>query len=61
MGILLTLCVIVAVVGVILIVLGFVPNTAGYVHNGTPAGITLLVIGIVLYLIISLLAGHTAA
>lgn len=57
MSILLTLCVIVAFIGVVLIVLGFLPVTAGYVHRGTPAGISLLVIGIVLYVILSLL-GH---
>lgn len=59
MSILLTLCVVVAFIGVVLIVLGFLPATTGYVVNGTPAGITLLVIGIVLYVILSLLGNAT--
>lgn len=60
MGILSTLCIIVAVVGVILILLGLLTPTAGYVTNGTPAGISLLVIGVVLYIVIALLA-HSPA
>lgn len=61
MGTLATLCIIVAIVGVILIVLGIVPTTAVYVGRGIPAGITLLVLGIVLYIVIALLAHGTYA
>ena len=47
-----TLCVIVALIGVLLIVLGAIPPTAAYVPRGVPAGIALLVIGVVLYVIL---------
>jgi len=61
MGLLATLCIFVAVFGVILIVLGILPYTATYVGRGVPAGIALLIIGIVLYILIALLAHGTPA
>lgn len=54
MGVLLALCVIVAVLGLLLILLSLIPPTAGYVPNGLGAGIALLIIGVVLWLILSL-------
>ena len=53
MGILATLCIIVAVIGLILIVLSLIPGMPGRVpHVGY--GVTLLVVGVVLYLVIVL-------
>lgn len=55
MSLLLTLCIIVSVVGVLLILFGALAPTSVYVPQGIPAGITLLVIGIVLYVILTLI------
>jgi hypothetical protein len=49
-----TLCIIVAVIGLLFIVLGLVPMTAGHIGNSVGIGMTLLILGIVLYVILAL-------
>lgn len=43
-----------AVLGLILIILSVLPYTSAYVVHGLPAGIALVVIGVVLYIVLSL-------
>lgn len=57
MGVLLAVCVIVAVLGLLLVLLSLVPPTAGYVPNGLGAGIALLITGVVLWLLLTLVTG----
>jgi hypothetical protein len=54
-----TLALFCIVIGVILIILGAVGLTAGITPYGTHGGVTLVVIGIILYLVV-LLLGHGA-
>jgi hypothetical protein len=54
MGLLLTLCVIMAVIGLILIILGVIPGAGDLVPGGYRPGIVLLVLGIILYVVLSL-------
>lgn len=57
MGVIATLCIIAMVIGVVFIVLGVLAPTARYVPNGVAAGIALLVIGAIVYLVVLLLGG----
>lgn len=53
-----TLALILVVVGVILLILSVVGLTAGFTPYGTHGAITLIVVGIVLYIVVLLLSGH---
>jgi len=56
-----TLAVILIVVGVVLLILGALGVTAGISPYGMHGGVTLIVIGIILYVAMALLAGHTVS
>lgn len=60
MGTLLTICVIIAVLGLILVILSIIPVTSAHIPGGVGAGIALIVVGILLYIVLSLLV-HPAA
>lgn len=60
MGTLLTICVIVAVVGLILIILSVIPG-ADFIPGGYRPGVALLVIGILLYVILTLVVHPATA
>lgn len=49
-----SLCLLVAILGVLAIVLGIIPQTARYVGGGVGAGIALLVVGVVLFVVLRL-------
>lgn len=49
----LTLCVIVAILGVVLIALGLLPATSGHIPGGVGTGISLLAVGVVLYVVLA--------
>lgn len=53
-----TLAIILIVVGGILLILGALGITAGVSPYGMHGGVTLIVIGIILYVVILLLSGH---
>lgn len=53
-----TLSLILIVVGVILLILGAFGITAGITPYGTHSGVTLIVIGVILYVVVLLLAHH---
>jgi hypothetical protein len=53
-----TLAMILIVVGVILLILGALGVTAGISPYGMHGGVTLIVIGIILYVVLLLLGGH---
>jgi len=55
MGVLMSLAIIVAVIGMLLIILGAIPVTAVYVPRGLPAGIALVIIGVLVYVILVVL------
>jgi hypothetical protein len=57
---LLTLAYICIVIGVILIILGALGVTAGLTPYGTHGGVTLLVIGVILYVVLLLLPAAPA-
>lgn len=57
MGVISTLAVVAMVLGVVLILLGVLAPTARHVPNGVAAGIALLIIGAVLYIIVALVGG----
>lgn len=48
-----TLCVIVALIGIVLIVLGLLPATKAHIPGGVGTGITLLVVGVLLYVVLA--------
>lgn len=52
MDLITALCVVVAVLGLILIIIGVIPQTAATAPGLLPAGITLLVIGVAAVLIV---------
>ena len=54
-----TLALILVVVGVILLILGALGITAGVSPYGMHGGITLIVIGVILYVVVILLSGHS--
>lgn len=54
------ICVIIAVLGLILILLSVLPYTATYAPHGVPAGIALVVVGVILYIVLALFA-HPAS
>lgn len=56
-----TLALICVVIGVILIVLGAIGVTSGVTPYGTHGGVTLVVIGIILYVVVILLSHGTVA
>lgn len=58
MGILGTLALLCIVIGVILIILGALGLTAGVTPYGTHGGVTLLVVGIILYVVVTILVPH---
>lgn len=49
-----TLCLIVAILGVLLIALALIPGTAGHTPGGLNGGITLLVVAVMLYVVLTL-------
>ena len=51
---LLTLSVIVAILGVVLIILGALPVTRPHIPGGVGAGVTLLVVGVLLAVVLKL-------
>lgn len=53
-----TLALILIVVGVILLILSVIGVTAGITPYGTHGAVTLIVIGIILYVVVLLLSGH---
>lgn len=53
-----TLALLVAVLGVLAIVLGLVPQTARHVGGGVGPGIALLVVGVVLVVVLHLTGVH---
>lgn len=55
MSTLLTICIIVAVVGLILVVLSVIPGFPYPVPGGVAPGISLIVVGIILYIVLALL------
>lgn len=55
LGLISNLAIICMVIGVILIILGAIGVTAGYTPYGTHGGVTLLVIGIILYVVAAIL------
>lgn len=58
---LVTICIILAVIGLILVILSVLPVTATFVPHGLHAGIALIVIGVVLYIILALFAHGSSA
>lgn len=60
MGVIATLCVVAMVLGIAFIILGVLAPTARYVPGGVPAGIALLIIGAIVYVLILLLGGAGA-
>lgn len=56
-----TLAIILIVVGVILLILAAFGITAGLTPYGMHGGITLIVIGVVLYIVVLLLTGHAVS
>jgi hypothetical protein len=55
-----TICIVLAVIGLILVILSVLPVTSTFIPQGLHAGIALIVIGVVLYIILALFA-HTPA
>lgn len=55
MATLLTICIIVAVVGLILVVLSVIPGFPYPVPGGVAPGISLIVVGVILYIVLALL------
>lgn len=55
MSILLTICVIIAVIGLLLVILSVIPGWPYPMPGGVAPGISLIILGIVLYVILALL------
>jgi hypothetical protein len=55
-----TILIILAVIGVILVILSVLPGTAGLTPGGWHAGLALIVVAVVLYVVLALVA-HGAA
>lgn len=51
---LITICIILAVIGLLLVVLSVLPITATFIPHGLHAGIALIAIGVMLYIILAL-------
>lgn len=54
-----TLALALVVIGVILLILSVFGITAGFTPYGTHGAITLIVVGIILYIVVLALSGHT--
>lgn len=57
MGILTTVCAILAILGLIVCLLAILPPTAGRFPGGLSAGLTMVVVGVVLYVVLALILG----
>ena len=60
MGVIATLCIVAMVLGIVFIILGVLAPTARYVPNGVAAGIALLIIGALVYIVIALVGGSAS-